>query len=152
MKIPFTYLSFNPDTPAKDYWDMGIINDLLENKLYPAKSHYKYKEVPPTELKEGGIIVFPARAQEDYIDQLNKYLSKLDWAILVLTGDEEAQFPANKIEHDNIKIWIMSPHPDKHKADDFGFLGTGYPPQIHEYKSENKPVKEYDWFFLGQLS
>lgn len=152
MKITYTYLSLNPDTPAKDYWDMGVINDLLTSKLYPAKSYYELTEVEPNELKDGGIIVFPARSQVKYIDQLNKYLAKLDWAILVLTGDEEAEFPADQVKHDNIKIWVMSPHPDKHSADKYGFLGTGYPPQIHEYKSENKPKKDYDWFFSGQVT
>lgn len=152
MKIPVTYLSLNSDTPAKGYWDQGVIDDLVNNKLYPPGNKYKLDIVQPNDLKNGGIIIFPARSQVDYIDQLNKYLAKLDWAILVLTGDEEAVFPVDKIKHSNIKIWIMSPHPDKHKADKYGFLGTGYPPQIHQYKLENKPVKDYDWFFSGQVT
>lgn len=152
MIVNYTYLSLNPDTPAKGYWDMGLIDDLLTNKLYPAGSLYEYKEVHPGELEGGGIVVFPARAQVKYVRALNKYIKTLDWVILVLTGDEEASFPADKVVHDNIKIWIMSPHPDKHDPDKYGFLGTGYPPQIHKAKTKHKPKKDLDWFFSGQIT
>lgn len=148
MKIPVVWLSFDGDTPAKGYWDHGIIEDLFANKLW--NTGYEFEHKDSLEGLDGAIIVFPARAQVQFADRLNNKLNKLKWVVLLLTGDEEAIFPVERINHPNVRMWVMSPRPGRH--DKYHFLGTGYPPQIHEFMPDKAPKKNLDWFFAGQVT
>ncbi len=53
--ILYKYLSLKEGTPDRNYWDMSLISDILSDK--------RFKEV--SELEDGGVIIFPARAQAD---------------------------------------------------------------------------------------
>lgn len=148
--IPVLWLSLNPETPPRGYWDMGILEDVFSNNLWYTGYQFKhYENTLPADCK-GSVIVFPARAQVDYLNELNKLISKLDWVVLLLTGDEEAVFPKDKIKHPNIQIYVMSPREDIDKK--YRTLGTGYPPQINEALSSRIPTKSLDWFFAGQVT
>lgn len=138
MKVK--YLSLAKDTPPAGYWDHGLINDLLANKLWP--TGYEFTE---GDLTDGGVIVFPARAQVDYAKQFREYLETLKWAIVFLTGDEESVFPVEEIDLPHVSIWVMSPKQGRH--DKFRKLGSGYPPQCNpKYQ-----VKISNFFFAGQV-
>jgi hypothetical protein len=91
-----------------------------------------------------------ARNQSKFVDQLNKDISKLKWVLLFLTGDEESDFPIEKIKHPNIKIWVMSPRPNRHES--YDKLGTGYPPQMRGLMPQTAPQKPLDYFFSGQIT
>lgn len=154
MKIPVVFLSLNPDTPARGYWDMGMLEDVFANKMWKPATSYEFEVVDSLEaVQEGAVIVFPARAQVDYLKELNALLKPLKWVVLLLTGDEEASFPVEKVNHPNIKIWVMSPRPDRHEQ--YGKLGTGYPPQALEWlpqyqaEADERPL---DYFFAGQIT
>lgn len=154
MKIPVVFLSLNPETPARDYWDMGMLEDVFSGKMWKPATSYQFLVVDKLEdAGNGAVIVFPARAQVDYIDELNKQLSALEWAVLMLTGDEEASFPVEKIQHPNIFIWVMSPRPDRHTP--YNRLGTGYPPQARKFLPKFKKQadeRKLDYFFAGQVT
>jgi len=148
MKIPYIYLTYKSDTPAKGYWDHGLVNDLLNGELWKVPYDIEYEEKTSLSGLDSAIIVFPARSQVDCVEKLNKDIAKLKWVVLFLTGDEEALFPVEEIKHDNIKIWVMSPRPGRH--DKYRKLGTGYPPQALENMQYSK--KELDYFFAGQIT
>lgn len=154
MKIPVVFLSLNPDTPARGYWDMGMLEDVFSGKMWKPATSYEFVVVDKLEdAGEGAIIVFPARAQVDYLDELNARIKRLKWVVLMLTGDEEASFPVEKIKHQNIFIWVMSPRPDRHEA--YNKLGTGYPPQAREWLpkyQEEAQERRIDYFFAGQIT
>ena len=154
MKIPVVFLSLNPETPARGYWDMGMLEDVFSGKMWKPATSYEFVVVDKLEdAGEGAIIVFPARAQVDYLDELNARIKPLKWVVLMLTGDEEASFPVEKVKHPNIFIWVMSPRPDRHEA--YNKLGTGYPPQAREWlpkyqeEAQERPI---DYFFSGQIT
>lgn len=154
MKIPVVFLSLNPDTPARGYWDMGMLEDIFSGQMWKPATSYEFEVVDSLEQAgEGAIIVFPARAQVDYLKELNALIKPLKWVVLMLTGDEEASFPVEKIKHPNIFIWVMSPRPDRHGS--YNKLGTGYPPQAREWLPSCRreaDERELDYFFAGQIT
>lgn len=156
--IPILWLSLNPDTPPRGYWDMGMLEGVFSREMWdPAKGyhyqHYESFDDWKAGDHEGAVIIFPARAQVDYIDELNTKLKAMKWVVLMLTGDEEASFPVEKVQHPNIRIWVMSPREGRH--DNYGKLGTGFPPQAREwlpkYKAEAQE-RPLDYFFAGQIT
>lgn len=139
MKV--NYLSLREDTPKKDFWDYGLLYDLLDD--------FEFQEVDKLAVQDLALVVIPARSHADRINEVNHELSKAKAVLLFLMGDEEASFPIDQIKHDNIKIWVQNPHPDlrsKHRK-----LGTGYPFPIRDFKGE-VPNKKLDWFFAGQVT
>lgn len=139
------YLSLREDTPKKDFWDYGFLYDLLRGLRCEEVSSIPVVKKP----QNYAIVVIPARSHESLINEVNRELSKLSGVVLMLMGDEEGQFPVEKINHKNIRIWVQNPQPSRH--DSFRKLGTGYTPKMHEYKP-NTSTKALDWFFSGQVT
>lgn len=154
MKIPVIWLSYRDDTPSRGYWDHGIVNEIFDNKLWSVSEGYSFVHLDSFDshfqYNSGAVVVLPARSHVDFIDKLNEDIAKLDWVVLVLTGDEESVFPVEKVFHDKIKIYVMSPRKGRH--DEYRFLGTGYPPQLHDLVTSEESDKDIDWFFSGQVT
>jgi hypothetical protein len=153
--IDLVYQSYDPDVPADGYWDMGLINELVAGKLWNAVGLPEFERKKSlADVRDGAVIVFPARRQVQFIHELNRDLERLKWAVVILVGDEANEFPAHLINHPNMKLWIMSPSP-KHYVPGARKIGSGFPPQAREwlpqYKEDayNKPV---DYFFAGQIT
>jgi len=151
--IPVVWLSLNPTTPGRGYWDQGMLESLFSHELWDAPHLPEFTHTESLEgITDGAIIVFPARAQVHYIDQLNELIKPLNWVILMLTGDEEAVFPFEKLSHPNMKLWVMSPRRQE-RYNNVRFLGTGYPPQAREYLTQiDMPERDNDWYFAGQVT
>lgn len=161
MNIPVVFYSPNPERPPRGYWDMGMLEDIFSGKMWQPATSYKFVTFEDWELYEhsnlhstdGAVVVIPARDQQSYVKEINKRLAGLKWVVLILTGDEEATFPVEKIKHQNIFIWVMSPRPDRH--DSYSKLGTGYPPQAREFIPQYQQVaydRPMDYFFAGQIT
>jgi hypothetical protein len=149
--IPVIWLNYLEDAPSRGYWDQGMLEDIFSNKMW--RTGYEYIHVEAKEIPlevRGAVIIFPARNQVEFADRLNEGLKNLDWVVLMLTGDEESAFPVEKIEHDNIEIWVMSPRPERHK--DYHPLGTGYASHMRAALPPVAPKKRIDWFFSGQIT
>lgn len=148
--IPVVWLSYDPEVGGRNYWDMGMLEDIYSNRMWRTGydfEHYDDHKIPDV---EGAVIIFPARNQVKFLERLNEDIAKLKWVVLMLTGDEEAAFPVEDVKHDNIEIWVMSPRPGRH--DKYHKLGTGYPPQLHKNMPEHAPDKDLDYFFAGQVT
>ena len=163
-KIPVVYLQYKPELPSGingEYWDQQMLRDLFSGEMWSWEHGYEFE---PTELFDGkewgepvkgAVIVMPARQQTDQIAKLNADIAKLDWVVLMLTGDEESAFEHTLIDHPNMRLWVMSPRPDRHTTDKHGHtirrLGSGYTPHQREFnKSLLLPLKGLDWFYAGQ--
>lgn len=134
------WLSLLSDTPKRGFWDQGIIEDLL--------SDFTHHEVDHLSNGKFGIVVVPARSHKDMVVQVNAQLSCLKSAIVILTGDEEGEFPVEKLSHPHLEIWIQNPMPKRH--DKYHKIGCGYPPLIKEIT--DLPTKDLKWFFSGQIT
>lgn len=122
-----------------DQWDDQWFTDLATDRF----GYLGYDKVP----ENGEVVMIHARHHVDDVKKINDYLSKLEWCLVVLIGDEASVFPWQELKHPNMKIWVMDPRPDKHE----GLRGTinGYPPQLKDYWDSDEE-KEDDWFFAGQ--
>lgn len=138
--VQVQWLSLKKETPPQGYWDYGLLEELLED--FP---DVITGSILPDEFS---IVVLPARHHADMVKQVNKELAKLDSVLLFLMGDEENDFPIEKIKHERILIWVQNPPKDMN--DKYRKLGCGYPPLIH--KCEKLVEKDIDWSFAGQIT
>ena len=158
--IDLVYLSYKPDLPADDYWDHAIIHDLVSGQMWGAvgsEESKRHEAGSLSDFTDGAVVVFPARNQVDYADKLNDEIKRLKWLVLILTGDEANEFPAHKISHPNMRLWIMGASP-KVSPPEARRLGSGYSPifgkvdgqpYIRKVNGADKPL---DYFFAGQIT
>lgn len=150
--IDLVYLSYKADVPAKDYWDLALLKDLFAGDIWWPVGWERFIERDSlAEVADGAVVVFPARRQVDMVERLNTDLKRLKWVVLMLVGDEDNEFDSGKIKHPNLKLWVMTPHPDMH-GDDVRRVGTGYAPGARQYLGEKMIKKDLDYAFLGQVT
>lgn len=142
-------LSLNADTPKRGYWDYAMLEDFLVGKLWKPSNFPEFQIYEADKLPKGdkAIVVLPARHHKGLEEEVNKQLKKIKKVVLFLCGDEEAEFKADLIKHDDIQIWVMNPHMDCK----FNKLGTGYSPHASNYPLK-MVKKDLDLFFSGQIT
>lgn len=148
--IPIKYLNFNKEAPDKGYWDMFLFEKIFsqdKENFYVLEKLKKDEEY----MTSAEIIIIPARQNVKFINEINEYLSELESAVIILCGDEDAEFPVEMLKHPNIKIWLMLPHPDKEYRNVDRFLGSGITPHT-DFLPIEAPQKTQDWFFSGQVT
>lgn len=155
MKIKIVWLSYYPEVPRKGYWDMTMLSDIINRQVWIPVNAYEFihcHDLSELEKGEGAIVVIPARYHHKNINRINKDLAKLEWVILMLVGDEESLFPADKISHPNIKLWLQTPVPGRYNA--YRFLILGYTPDTRPMLSKYPfdLAKTQNWFFAGQIT
>lgn len=158
QQISVVWQAFDPKCPAIGYDDMAMIEGALLRSMWnPVSGHqfiYRqgFKELPPEE--SGAVMVLSGRNTAAYVDQINREMERLKWALLILSGDEESAFPVEQITHNRCKIWIQTPVPGRHDSRGRLFpIGYTYnaPRMLPQYKL-NADNRFYDWFFSGQLN
>lgn len=162
MKIPYVFLNFNKDVSGSDYWDMQLIKDMLSGEMWQPSQGYEFGETSAVVLDDGslwksdgvavkgGVIVIPARHNIGHVKDVQRFIDKLEWCVLILCGDEERLFDYQHLKHPKMKVWLMQPKPDDQA--DF-YLGSGYTPHLKQYvKHTFTPyvTKPFQWSFMGQ--
>lgn len=156
MPIPVVWYSTNPDTPSRGYWDQAWIEELLSREYaFSADIPFAHYDNPVEFSEPGAIVIIPARHHADDISLrfLNEFLSKLDWAFVILTGDEEGVFDHHRLSHPNMVIWAQTPYPDKH-ADITGRIPDFSPPGTQLFLQSLPADREQllRWSFVGQVN
>lgn len=128
------YLSVKDGTPASSYWDQALITDLLKDSLFDGNND------------GGAIVILPGAYQAPYIKEINQELSKLKWVLLIVTSDEESNFPVEKIKHPKIKIYVQYPKRGRH--DKYAKFPLGYTSETR--KCLQLVDKDVDFFCSGQ--
>lgn len=107
-----------------------------------------YNQIDDIDLLKdnGAVIVIPLYYTENYINELNIDISRLDWCIIICTANEFGSKAYQQIKHPNKKIWLQTPRHDD-VAD--RYLGFGSPSNIEII---NEKEIENDWIFLGQVN
>lgn len=144
-------LSLNPDASIADQWDFGFLKNFLDGQMWQTADWegFDIETVNTLPKAERALVAIPARHNAGQAHEINAELNHIDNVVLFLMGDEEADFPVEKISHPSIHIWVQNPHPSKHDA--YHKIGTGYPAWLHEHVPE-KQEKSVDVFFSGQLT
>ena len=134
--------SVNQEDCAADKWDYGLLKQFFN------KNNIKPDRVTTLPKTDRAFVVIPGPQNVDYEDQISEELNKIGRVVLLITGDESATFKVDKIEHNNIDIWIQYPH---RKHSQYNKLALGVP----QHLSNNLPEyqdKSYDVFFSGQIT
>jgi hypothetical protein len=153
--IPVVWLSYDEKTISRGFWDQAMLEALFSHELWRPVGAHDFKHLDSLDGLDGAVIVLPARSQVDYVDQLNVDIARLEWLVLILTGDEEAIFPFEKLNHNNAKLWVMSPRKNREYPEGTRFIGTGFPPQARPLLAKYKQQaldRELDYFFAGQVT
>lgn len=135
------WLSLRSETPARGYWDQHLLE--LAFKDY---NH----SLQITDQKEA-IVIIPGAYQAYLIDDINYQLSKLNKCVVIITSDEENNFPIDKLRHKNMKVFATYPTV---QMENVGWLPIGYPPQAEILNELNNPYlnRYIDWTFAGQVN
>lgn len=134
--ISYKFLSVTDKCPARGYWDQALLEDMFKDSYFTE------------EEGDGSIVVLPGAGQKNEVKAINKELSKYKWAVLIVTSDEESQFPVEQINHPNIKIYVQYPKNPRH--DQYGKWPLGYTP--HTRDNLKLVDKDLDWAFSGQIT
>jgi len=123
----------------------AMLNDMLD--LYPCEHHGGASKMP-TGL-DGAVVVVHGGREIGGLAKLQNDIKSLKWCLLIYLGDEEASFPSEMIEHENMLAWVQEPLPGKH---DFAkrFMVNGYGHGHAGYVINCE--KDLDWFFGGQVT
>jgi len=136
------YLSLKKEIPNNDYWDYGMIHDIL-SKI----PNVEFIEASTLPKLDRAIVLLPARSHAGLEIEVNKQLSNIGHSVFFAMGDEEADFGIDLISANH--IWVQNPHPDKHE--NYNKIGTGYPPHAKQYLTGDYK-KNLDVFFSGQIT
>jgi hypothetical protein len=149
------YLSLHPETPYSSYWDMEIVKRLFSGQLYTTPYTYEFAQLEVSAVPNGltgAVIVLPATYHVNDVERLNAELAKLDWCLVILTSDSERKFPADKLKHPNMKLYMQSARksdePDR-------FIPLGAPAHIYDNLPRHKisaASRLFDWIFAGQVT
>lgn len=145
------YLSLKEETPNRGYWDYGFLDDYMNGRLWKTYEWFDYEqhEVSKLPKDDQAIVVIPARHHAGLEAEINNQLQNIDRVVLFLMGDEEASFDVEKINHNDIHIWVQNAHPEKH--DNYNRIGTGYPQAIRQLDGTGYN-KDIDVYFSGQIT
>jgi hypothetical protein len=128
-----------------------FINDIMDaNDCGPhLPGWHRMPDVP------GAIVIVHGGKEEGRFQTLQNDIAKLDWVLLIFLGDEDGSFPAEMIQHPNMKWWVQEPIPGRHDEAD-RFLLDGYTPRTLDlcWAFRNGPdiQRDLDWVFAGQVT
>lgn len=99
----------------------------------------------------GAIINIRAFDNEKYAEEINEDISKLDWCIIIFTGNEHGTKLHTKIKHPNCKIWLQTPQIGN--VADY-FIGFGWPTdEILKFSNQSESnTRIYDFSFSGNVN
>lgn len=162
MTIPVVWVSYHePEIIARGYWDQGFLERLFDRRLWNPSCgvtfnhHVGFDAVPPDH--DGAVVIVPAQHHAMPIDvaRLNVDISRFEWCVVILTGDECSLFPWQALCHPNMRLWIMTPRPYLHEESDARFIGEGWhvdTPDVLRAHEAEAMAKEITWFFAGQIT
>lgn len=104
----------------------------------------------------GAVVVIPGRFHVHDVADINLILSELDWALVIVTSDEESLFPTHELRHPAMRIWQMTPLPAsplpsvpvRYIGEGFRVLASAWV-AVAQRKPTERPL---DWFFAGQIT
>lgn len=132
------WLSKKDGTPGRGYWDQNLLEELLIDF-----NHLEVSSINPG--YKGGIVIIPGAYQAPYIDEINQELNKLHWCIVIVTSDEENNFPLDELKHPRMKLFANY-YNDKTKNVDH-WLPIGPARSVVALTD-----KIHNWAFMGQIT
>lgn len=146
-----------PHIASRGYHDQGLLEAVFDHSLWrpPQAPRYRHREGPDAceGVQGGAVVVVPARHHLDDVDWICHRIRHLDRVVLVLTGDEASEFDHTRIDHPDVRLWVQTPDPDRHRDVRMPF-GDGWPPDCHRTLSrlwQPTTARTRDWWWSGQV-
>ena len=135
----------------------GLVEDALDGEFGPTGltfTHHIDLNSAGTSVTHG-ILVVSGGVQLDYVAEIEAAVSRLSWALILITADEETKFDWRRLQGPRRKIWVQMPCGEKTKGCDRVFP-IGYPTGTRQLlRSIGLPSPEaprrYPWCFIGQM-
>lgn len=105
--------------------DHFMLMDIFAGVDFNPVGVFEYNIVDDFSAANGDGVVFVANGTNTEVIKLNETLSTYKWVLLIVVSDENNLFEIDKVEHQNIKIWIQTPRADK-EYNDVRYFGVGY--------------------------
>lgn len=168
MTIPVIWVSRSTAILSRGYADQGFWDAMLGGVIWTPPGAFAFEHFvdvgrpgsPDPEVfpaVAGAVVVVPARhhtSPED-VSWLLAQLDRLSWYLVLVSGDEEAAFPWQRIPRtERRKVWVMQPRPE-HAGRVDGMLPGGWYPGTREAITAHAPTdgrRALDWFFGGQVT
>jgi hypothetical protein len=97
-------------------------------------------------------VVIPSRLWLGNEERINESLQKLKWIVLMVCGNEEADFRFEKIKHPMLRVWMQLPRMNQHNDVSYKLV-NGYRPHTRELLKEiGLQNRTLDYFFAGQIN
>lgn len=132
------WLSVKEGTPARGYWDQKLLEELFEGQ-----QHIETDFVPNV---EDPIIVIPGAYQGEYINEINTQIQRLKGCTVIITSDEENNFPIDELSHENMRVYAQNYNPKY--TSEIHWLPIG-PANVFDIPL---PEKTHDFGFEGQVT
>lgn len=132
------WLSVKDGTPGRGYWDQRMLEEFFERE-----THTETNFIEP---QDEAIVILPGAYQAPYIDEINKQLANCKKCTLIITSDEENNFPIDQISHENIRIFANYYNPKY--TSDIHWLPIG-PANVFNIPLQ---AKTRDFVFVGQVT
>jgi hypothetical protein len=131
-------------SPDRGYWHDEIVGWILS---YPIPSGIPlWEEGSSAEFDGGVVLVTPGHWRDG--EEVNRFLAGYDYALVIVTGDEEGECPFWLISHPRVIVWKQAhrgdpgPQPDR-------VIPFGWTPGTRE-ANWVRPDKTVRWMFAGQ--
>jgi hypothetical protein len=159
MSVPVCWLSLNPEAPAGEQWDTTILHDLFDGKgeFWQTRLSFTQTQCGCGEHlpRYGGIVVLPGQHQNDaQAEQVIAAVCEMDWALVIVSSDEEARFPLDWFPQDDERREVWVQYRDLAPAN--RLLPCGYPPGLREFARRRASMRgdhladDIPVFFAGQ--
>lgn len=165
MTVPVLWVSRNPEILHRGYADQALLESVLSRELWRPPNalefaHYEVRgefaqlfgqeNIP---ANSGAVIVIPFRHHIDHVAWLRNQLDELDWAVVILTSEEEwlGNWRALDTDPETRRLWVMQARPEH--GDLSGLLPCGWYPGIRDtLRALGPQERKLAWFFAGQLT
>lgn len=132
-----------------------LLNDAFDGcENYHFVHHSTWAEMPTSGV-DGAVVVYHGDHEFTKIEEIQKELATLKWALIIVIGDESALFPCGRLVALNRKVWFQIPMPGARHSYSVRNLICGYPPDAPEHLApfdSTSVERPLDWFFSGQIT
>jgi hypothetical protein len=151
--VNIIWLSVKEGTPARGYWDQRLLEELFEKEQHFVMEEENVRLMPMMKDEAGRwvsmndpIVVIPGAYQFDCIDKINKFIARFEKCTVIITSDEENNFPIDELSHENMRVFADYYNPKY--TSDITWLPIG-PANIFNISPQGKTR---DFFFMGQVT
>lgn len=142
------WLSVKEGTPARGYWDQKLLEEFFVDEDHTVCDYtddfYGDGNLYPD--SDNPIIVVPGAYQAEHIDEINQFISHYKKCTVIITSDEENNFPIDELSHENMRVFATYYNP-KYTSDIYWLpIGAAnvFPLGLQ--------AKTRDFVFMGQVT